>query len=101
MIKKGDKVICIKDHTYHGELTIRSFSVGKQYEILTIEKLKESEIVKSYYIEADMTNPDDFNSGLRFMCEKEVGAAKCFKDYFITLAEWRQQQIDKILEDDV
>jgi hypothetical protein len=38
--------------------------------------------------------------GLWFSLKGTRGRIRYFSDYFITLAEWRQQQIDKILEDD-
>ena len=94
-IKKGDKVICIKDYIFEGKYTIKSYSIGKQYEIVKVENDGES-----YYVEADMSIHDDLNCGLRFYYEKEIGNSKCFKNFFVTLAEWRDRQIDSILYED-
>ena len=98
MIKLGDKVVCIKDIIYNGEFTIKSYTKGKHYEILSVEIYQGN--VDSYYVSADMTVHDDRNSGLRFShLRGKIGNLKCFEDHFITIAEWRDKQINSILND--
>jgi hypothetical protein len=104
VIKVGDKVVCIKDLIYKQEViacseyTIKSYTKGKHYEILAVEIYQAN--VDSYYVSADMTVHDDWNSGLRFShLRGKIGNLEYFYDYFITIAEWRDKQINSILND--
>jgi hypothetical protein len=73
----------------------RSFKYGNEYEIKTIENGG-----KSVYIKSDTNFEAKTMDGLRFMFGESVGESKNFFDYFVTLAEWRDKQIDKILNDE-
>jgi hypothetical protein len=83
MIKAGDKVICIKlDYmTSDGILHQLDFSIGEIYVVGSANNL----IAIRGYGWAFGINDSN--------CIRE------FKDYFITLAEWREQQINSILND--
>ena len=77
MLKKGDKVLCIKDiHHYHTN-AIR-FKEGEWYEIKKIDN------------DCMYLIPED---------EKRECFVNLNTEKFITLAEWREQQINSIFED--
>jgi hypothetical protein len=97
MIKEGDKVICKKDHSFKQGKFIWSFTSGKEYEIKTLEN--KHPIYHYVYIKSDINFESYNHNGLRFALYEEIRQTKLFSDYFLTLAEWRQQQIDKILEE--
>ena len=78
MIKKGDELICIKNITHYTTGAIR-FIEGKYYEVMDIRDgeiwlIPEDEDRKCY-IGGDRT------------------------DRFLTLAEWRDKQINSILDE--
>jgi hypothetical protein len=85
-MNKGDKVICIKDWSFD-----------------------EQEYKKDIIYEIDDTNKTYgiYIKGENYISRDEYGYWFCFKkdyynnfpDYFITLAEWRQQQINSILDE--
>jgi len=77
-MNKGDKVICIKD------LFINEFST---FTILTKGNLYEIE--------------DVYNKTFWVMTNDRLRAfnVESFSKYFITLAEWREQQINSILDE--
>ena len=82
MIKVGDKVICIKTDyiSTEGNLCELDMTIGELYTIGRIGN-------KSITI-------DRWTFGLI----DEIFIRK-FQDYFITLADWREKQIDNILND--
>jgi hypothetical protein len=86
MIKKGDKVVCIKDIYKIGTDKI-NFIAGKEYEIIFDNN--------DTYGELQIAAEDG-----RVACISFEEGTWCYADEFITLAEWRDRQIDKILEDD-
>ena len=98
-MKEGDIVVCIKDYAYVSKLfngkdaNIYSYTTNRQYKILTIGKDG-----KYFYIEADIKIESN-NKGLRFSTKEELVNVKKFGNYFITLADWREQQINNILND--
>lgn len=92
MIKDGDKVVCIKDAEYY----LDEYNPGiteilyKYGEIYTI-----SRVVKSYI---DVKRNDgDLNTS--FYLEEPIDEWNKFSDYFITIAEWRERQINSILDE--
>ena len=97
MIKVGDIVICIKDHLYENKnYNTYSYTTNHGYIIKAVEEF-------AYYIEADTKNEAGIkieNSwGIRFSTIKEDMNIKKFGDYFITLAEYREQQMKIILDE--
>jgi hypothetical protein len=87
MINVGDKVICLKDYVVYGFLSKHTYKENKIYEVLT------SEIGVSQY---RIFINDEENAGLWFdlITNKDF-----YSKYFITLAEWREQQIKIVLDD--
>ena len=98
MIKKGDKVVCIRDYSYLSpfDVIVFSFKSGNIYEIIDIGH-------KAYYISADINNNTlsiSIYNGIWF--SSSTAAAnnlEKFESHFITLAEWRDKQIDIILDE--
>jgi len=82
MIKVGDKVICIKTDyiSTEGNSCELNMTIGKLY---TIDRISNRSITI-----------DRWSFGLI----DEIFIRK-FQDYFITLADWREKQIDNILND--
>jgi hypothetical protein len=79
----GIKVICIKEHKYRG---IKHLTIGKIYD------LKEYPgVVYYYYVLGD--NNDNMALTLN---PKHYYVW----DYFKSIADWRNEQIDSILKDD-
>jgi hypothetical protein len=100
MIKKGDKVVCIKNISYTSKIApnfyIYKYNTGHQYEVETSSPI-------GYYITTDDIRDKSGikaesldRNGLIFFIEEE----NKFVDYFITLAEWREQQIKTVLDGD-
>ena len=103
MIKVGDKVICINDydldltvsdsHTSYVDQITHSYKIGKRYEITKIED-------GMIYILADLNREENYFIGVWFRTsDDKLFGFDVFYDYFITLAEWREQQINSILDD--
>jgi len=83
MIRNGDKVICIrKDY-------INSFGVNSELDLT----IGESYIVH-HRINYIHINGRDFG-----LDEKDDSYLRYYKDYFISLADIREQQIKSILDD--
>ena len=94
MIKKGDKVFCIKEQEYiFGGNRKHTHLRGNIYEVLNIRVSD-----KLLYIQTQ-ENYNDSIDGLWFSLDDNNHNRKIFSDYFITLAEWRDKQIDSILKD--
>jgi hypothetical protein len=93
MIKQGDKVLCIKDFISKDE---KSYIKGNLYEVVMIHNLHLRIVTIQNYVEK---TPTGTSTQINFF---SIGHSSMnnFYEYFITLAEWRNQQIDKILEDD-
>jgi len=104
MIKEGDKVICIAWHMHSSNdefYKVLTHKEGNWYEIARVDSSDDT-----VYVTAEENYSDDVY-GLWFNLKSDATgnyensiSRDYFADYFITLAEWRQQQIDKILEDD-
>jgi len=79
MIKKGDKVMCVFPAK-------SSITVGKSYAIIEEVQWQKNEKEKSF-------------SNVYIAVINDFGWKGIFKfkDNFITIAEWREQQIDSIL----
>lgn len=94
-MNKGDKVICIKDYTFQSRLIngpeYRYFA-GKEYEIIS------KETSNSVYIAADLSK-ESIHKGINFDVTGTNKYFEKFDEYFMTLAEWRDKQINSILED--
>lgn len=93
MIKQGDKVLCIKDFISKDE---KSFIKGNLYEVVMIHNLNLRIVTIQNSVEK---TPTGTSTQINFF---SIGHSPMdnFYEYFITLAEWRENQIDKILEDD-
>ena len=94
-MNKGTELICIKDYSYKvglGDTDSRSFSIGRIYKILNVEQNG------CVYIEADLIEERYTNKGLRFSLMGDTLNTRYLYDYFITLAEWRDSQIEEILK---
>jgi hypothetical protein len=85
MIKAGDKVLCIKD-IFSVRTGNQRFHSGKWYEIVRCESFNSEDRFYLY--------PDDGD----YACVVRLNAERI--ENFVTLAEWRDLQINKILEDD-
>jgi hypothetical protein len=93
-MNKGDKVICIK--TYIFGLT-EYYTQGKEYEILSVgTKTLCNKIAVRPYVKSNLYG------GMRF---SRVGVSiadvdnRNLVEYFITLAEWREQQIKSVIDE--
>lgn len=97
MIKVGDKVVCIKDYSYkHSDTLTNSYKSGKLYEILKIY-----ENINGVYISADLSSEEYHYVGVWFsMKSNKYTDFDDFDDYFLTIAEWRDKQINSILDDE-
>jgi capsular polysaccharide biosynthesis protein len=84
-MNKGDKLVCIEDFQIVLITNIYVYKVGDIVEIYDVHKEYES----AYPVRVKKNNGDKNN----FTYEE-------IKKYFILLYEWRNQQIDKILEDE-
>lgn len=67
MIKKGDKIVCIKDYKFDHGFASGKFKKGNTYDYDGLTEM--------------------------MLCGVKID------DYFITLAEWRNNQIDLVLND--
>jgi hypothetical protein len=95
MIKTGDKVVCIKDAEYYldehnPDITEILYKYG---EIYTIRVANFNDI---FYINVKRNDKD---SNTSFYLEEPIDEWNKFSDYFITLAEWRDKQINSILDE--
>jgi hypothetical protein len=91
-MNKGDKVVCIKDFSLYDQKFIK----GKLYQITQIYTE-----LPCCYISGEIYH-NNLNFGYTFHFETENNKPnfnKKFSEYFITLAEWRDKQIDKILDE--
>jgi hypothetical protein len=86
MIKKGDKLVCIKN-VYHYEYGHINFKKGSVYEIAGV---CNDGVCNSYLIYTE----DKTGASISFDKKSTV-----YNTNFISLAEWREQQINSILED--
>ena len=87
MIKEGDKVLCIKNFNNNSQ----KFIVGNFYEVLHFSKNTRKQIDQHYqqiYIKGEISN--NYGGGFWFYSN--------FDDFFITMAEYREQQMKSILE---
>jgi hypothetical protein len=88
-MNKGDKVICIKDF----DVSNQKFIKGKVYQIKRIDKY-------SCYIAGEIyINDRNFGYRLFYFKYERKSWHKMFSEYFITLAEWRDKQINLILDE--
>ncbi len=87
-MNKGDKIICIKPYN----IVIREYT---EHKIYIIEHIYENRV----YVTEDISK---VNSGYWFLRENDPvinGYVGYFYDYFIPLAEWREQQIKTVLDE--
>ena len=86
MIKKGDIVFCIKDFAIANQFFFKS----KCYEVAEVSLANHFYIKGENYIN---------NAQYGHWFKLETKHYNNFSDYFITLAEWREQQINLILDE--
>jgi len=95
MIKQGDKVVCMHEHIFYrggGTSTPITHKKGNFYDVCKYDSFD-----KTVYIGAEEQYSSDVN-GLWFNLYNSHDR-DCFYDYFITLAEWRDKQIDSVLDE--
>ena len=91
MIKAGDKVICIKYNVIYGFISKHTHKENKVYEVLRISGNKCSAFVNDEENEGIWFNIADNGEYMNYQFN--------FCDYFISLAELREEQIKTILDD--
>jgi hypothetical protein len=93
MIKEGDKVVCVREHIFYrggGTDAPLTHKQGKCYEVFKYDPSDET-----VYI-----NAEEQYAGLWFnLNHRNNGDISCLRNYFITLAEWRDKQIESILDE--
>jgi hypothetical protein len=101
MINVGNKVVCMQEHVYYRSGNKSEPLTHKQGNIYEVCKYDESD--NTIYIKAEESyvNINGLWFSLDYLPEtppfpKDV---PYFKDYFVTLAEWRDKQINSILDD--
>jgi hypothetical protein len=92
MIKTGDKVVCIKDMSNIQHL---NYTLHEIYSVSLIKHRIRYEYNSYYSIRIE----DESKIGWYFE-SIDLNNLLYFYDYFMTLAEWREKQINSILEDD-
>lgn len=91
--KKGDRVICYKEHKYSKSI---HFSIGHIFEVEKFDKSVVAIPENGYdriFIKYS-SNMDD-HGNFRYNL---VHRHNCFYDYFMSEAEYRKMKIDKLLE---
>ena len=86
MIKEGDKLICIEDIWHYSNEYI-NFIKGKAYKI---HRVGENIDAGRYYTSTE-------NGVEATLCFNDTESS-CYTENFVTLAEWRNLQIDSILD---
>ena len=101
MIKVGDKVVCVKSFTITGQ----KFFKGKSYEV-SIENFEYGcdryvKTLQEIYILGEVSNKVGGGYWFRINYENNVGIKpkNSFREHFCSLAEWRDSQINSILDD--
>lgn len=96
-MKEINKVICIKSYKYYkpDRLRHKFFTEGKQYDMSI-----EADGAACYIVSDANYMVNTIDNGLRFYFDGKHGNCEKFGDYFMTLAEWREKQINTIFEDD-
>lgn len=84
-MNKGDKVLCI-ENIFSVRTGKQRFHSGRWYEIVRCERFNSEDRIYLY--------PDDGDDACVVPFDQERIKT------FLTLAEWRDLQIDKILEDE-
>ena len=93
-IKKGDIVLCIENVIFRSAFSSTDNIYFKKDESYTIVDINND---CGYY---SVCLIDIFlGLGVQFYLEDKIQDYKKFSDYFITLAEWRDKQINFILND--
>jgi hypothetical protein len=94
-MNKGDKVLCIKDCHYKDE---KPYLEGVWYEI--IQNFRYAVVIINYEIFQGLESSSQYNF---FTIEHERQNkdfdSNIFQEHFITLAEWREKQINLILDE--
>ena len=92
-------VICTKSYTYKvNDNDIRTFTEGKIYKIKTFER---DGVYAEFERDGVYIESDNHYNVLYFTYKEAALNAKNFNDYFITLAKWRELQINEILNGDI
>ena len=94
MIKKGDKVICIRIDFIdsNGNIGKLPFQIGKDYIVSHCGKL-------SIHVEGWAFSKLPIHVESLLKVQPDYIYLRKFEDYFITLAEFRDKRIDEILND--
>jgi hypothetical protein len=94
--KVGDKLVCIKEHNYESSYGTHKHLKGNIYEVLNLRKIDKLIYIKTEEKYAKFP----FSEGIWFtLGGKNFSARKKVSEYFISIAEWRDKQINSILDD--
>ena len=91
MIKKGDKIVCITDTS-----NIQFFKY-MLHEIYFVTKIREKITDKGHYYRIAV---EDIEKNAWYFETIRLENSLYFYDYFMTLAEWRDKQINSIFENE-
>ena len=89
----GDTLICIKDFNSSIADKTWTFTKGKQYKIDNIPKSLKGDS-HSVHVGADVTH--NYGNIIYFSTIKGYNQNN-FYDYFITLKDWRDKQLNKLI----
>ena len=95
-MKKGDKVVCIKDFIVN--FTNETKVLVNINEIYTIDRIKKDRYVINGWWFEENGSKTIYKINNIYFTEENDSINEYFHNYFITLAEWREQQINSILE---
>ena len=95
MYKIGDTLVCICDFSFEWDVAMYSNKKGNKYRIRDIRTEINKEL--SYCIEVDKTSTGGL-AGIWFNSVERYHKP-FFSKHFISLAEWRDKQIESILND--
>jgi hypothetical protein len=104
MIKVGDKVVCIKDYnnfTFSKGLLLYTIinKKGIVYNVVGISKSIDSSISNNQGYRVYISCDDCERNGSFFDITDDRINSLLFSEYFITMAECRENQIKTILDD--
>jgi len=88
-MNKGDKLICIKPYIFRQK---EYYTQGKEYEILSIGH-------KTLYVQSNLYGGTWQGAMWFSRVEVSIVGNRNLVEYFITLAEWREQQIKSVIDE--
>ena len=97
-MNNGEKFFCIKDYTddtYH----VQQHFSGKLYKLSQIDKNFKNGIIRVYMAGEIFFSPTEYGRWYKLSESDNSAIIPYFYDHFITLAEFREQQLNSILDD--